>query len=171
MNWPSRLRFFVWLALVALGLQVWIRASLEPPALPEQAPDFALVGLDGQPLALADLRGQPALLNFWATWCAPCRDEAPALARFQATHPQVQLVGLALDGSDDALRATADAWGMTWPVARIDAETRDAYQIDAVPMTVLVGPGGEVVEVWMGAVTEAALEVGLRAVGGGDFGD
>lgn len=59
--------------------------------------DFSLPDLDGQPQTLTQYRGRPVLINFWATWCGPCREEMPALAKAQHEHPGVQFIGIALD--------------------------------------------------------------------------
>jgi thiol-disulfide isomerase/thioredoxin len=130
------------LGFVALFLFVgWLRA----PELPDAAPAFSLPSLAGPRVALADLRGKTVVLNFWATWCAPCKVELPTLVSFAAEHPEVPVLFVAVDGTPEALAAFAAEHGM--PPDRVlvaDAATRAAYGVGTLPTTVVVGPEGEV---------------------------
>lgn len=141
------------LALLAMQTVGWLRA----PELPEQAPDFALRDLDGQTVSLADFRGQTVVVNFWATWCGPCRIEAPALARFAASHPDIPVLGLATDGPAAKVRATAQRIGADYPILLADRATADAYQVTTLPTTVVVGPDGEVRGVHVGLLTDPQI--------------
>lgn len=141
------------LALLAMQAVGWLRA----PELPEQAPDFALRDLDGQTVSLADFRGQTVVVNFWATWCGPCRIEAPALARFAASHPDIPVLGLATDGPAAKVRATAQRIGADYPILLADRATADAYQVTTLPTTVVVGPDGEVRGVHVGLLTDPQI--------------
>ncbi|MDP2313117.1 MAG: TlpA disulfide reductase family protein [Pseudomonadota bacterium] len=128
-------------AVVALWVGVgWLRA----PTLPRAAPDFALADLDGGRHTLAELRGQTVVLNFWATWCGPCRMEVPGLSAFARAHPDIPVLGIAVDGEPDALRKAAEDLGIDYLVLRADAETRKAYGVSTLPTTVIVGPDGMV---------------------------
>ncbi len=75
------------------------------PAIPERLPDFTLADRDGKPRKLSEWSGRPLMVNFWATWCAPCRREIPLLNRTQAASvlPKLQIVGVAIDFRDDVL--------------------------------------------------------------------
>ena len=81
-------RLASWVAVAALALAVYNltvdREGVQGVAEDRRAPAFDVVGLDGEMLSLRDLRGRPVFINFWATWCAPCRREMPALDRLQA---------------------------------------------------------------------------------------
>ncbi len=89
-----------WLLLAWLGV-----ASAEPEMIPEvqtemlgrTAPDFQALDGKGAPFSLANTRGQPVVLSFWASWCSPCRKELPALAAFQKQHPEVLVLAVNVD--------------------------------------------------------------------------
>jgi thiol-disulfide isomerase/thioredoxin len=143
------------LVAVALVMQVvgWLRA----PALPDEAPGFALPDLDGRQVRLADLRGRPVLLNFWATWCGPCRLEAPAFSRFAATNEDFAVLGIAADGPAPRLRRARDELGITYTVLQGDAATLRAYNVGSFPTTVLVGPDGRVAGAHVGLMLDPQI--------------
>lgn len=126
-------------ALLWLGLG-WFRA----PELPEAAPGFDLAVLDGGRLTLAELRGKTVVLNFWATWCGPCRMEVPGLTAFAESNPDIPVLGIAVDGTPEALRAAAKELGIGYPVLLSDAATRAAYGVNTLPTTIIVSPEGTV---------------------------
>ncbi|TNE90434.1 MAG: TlpA family protein disulfide reductase [Deltaproteobacteria bacterium] len=146
---PSpRHRALAWAKEIALTLIVgvvlilgmsWLRA----PSL-DHAPDFTLLDLHGEPVNLADYRGQTVVVNFWATWCGPCRMEAPSFSAFAEAHPDVPVLGVVADGPPAKVRATAKDIGITYPVLLGDRETLAAYEVSAFPTTVVVNPDGSV---------------------------
>ncbi len=91
------------------SLAVGDMAKLEVSAKPTRAPDTAITGPDGRPLRLADLRGKVLVVNFWATWCAPCVAEMPTLAKLQARYKDrpLQVVAVSLDRPEDEPDAKA----------------------------------------------------------------
>ena len=117
---------------------------MRAPNLPDRAPPFELVGLDGASVRLADFRGRTVVLNFWATWCGPCRLEAPTFAAFARAHPEITVLGVVADGPAAKVRAAARELGITYPVVLGDAATFGAYGVTTYPTTVVVGPDGEV---------------------------
>lgn len=123
-----------------MGLAGYLRA----PDLPEAAPDFELQDLDGNPVRLSDFEGQTVVLNFWATWCGPCRAEAPSFSAFAEAHPDVPVLGLVADGPPNKVRAVADDLGIRYRVISADPETLRAYGVSIFPTTVVVNPDGSV---------------------------
>lgn len=122
-----------------------------------EAPDYAAQTLDGRPGALAQLRGRPVLLNVWATWCGPCRQEVPALeALHRAYGPRgLQVVGVSIDqgGQEGEIRdfmrefeATYDVW------LDPDGEVTTTFSTIGVPNTFLIDADGKVLWKHMGAV-------------------
>lgn len=118
------------------------------------APDFALPGDDGQTVRLSDFRGRPVLLNFWATWCGPCRVEMPA---FQQVHEAGgDLAILAVDYGQTAgdVAAYRAEMGVTFPLLVDETmEVGDAFGVAQIPSTFLIGPDGRILDVHYGPLT------------------
>ncbi|HYM91833.1 MAG TPA: TlpA disulfide reductase family protein [bacterium] len=118
------------------------------PPVGRPAPDFSLALLNGGTLAFHSLKGKPVLLNFWASWCAPCREETPLLVRLHKVYgPRgVEFVGIdAEDQPADARRFIAE-YHVDYAVAHADDERLiDAFEIPGLPTTVLIGADGIVV--------------------------
>jgi peroxiredoxin len=128
------------------------------------APALVLPTLDGDRLDLAALRGRPVVLNFFATWCAPCRAEMGELRSFQAGHPDVTVVGVALDSGDAAqVRAFAARHGVNFKVALADETTAGRFGVSQLPTTYLVHPDGRIGRSFVGAIGARTL---VRATAG-----
>ena len=128
-----------------------------------QAHDFALADLDGNPVRLADLRGRPVLVNFWASWCVPCREEAPHLARFdREMKERARLVGVDFqDAKDDAL-AFVREFGWRFPNVRDpQGELASRYGLAGLPTTYVIDADGRIAKALSGAQTFEGL---VRAV-------
>ncbi len=111
------------------------------------APAYRAVSADGDSVSLAALRGKPVLLNVWATWCRPCRDEIPELQRLYERYRDrgLELVGVSVDaaGQDGAVGAFARQYGMTYAVWRDPDEiVSAAFLVIGVPATFLIDRGG-----------------------------
>ncbi len=113
----------------------------------QAAPDFALKSASGENLRLSEYRGDVVMINFWATWCGPCRQEMPLLDQLHSRYSRVgfQLLGVNID--DDSRRALdmVAELGVTFPIL-FDAEKRvsQLYQVAAMPVTILVDREGTV---------------------------
>jgi peroxiredoxin len=133
-----------------------LAAALLLPVLPAQAdlrgrpaPDFALRSLDGENRRLSELRGEVVLINFWATWCGPCRQEMPLLDEIYRQYKPLGFTvwGVNIDGGGDGGRGAdmARNLGLSFPVLFDDAKAvSKLYDIDTMPMTLLVGRDGTV---------------------------
>lgn len=168
-------------ALLALGV-VLARAVMQSTAtrafpsevasgaLP-QAPDFTLRNLDGSgTTSLAALRGQVVVLNFWASWCDPCKDEAPILQDFWLTVAQPQgvaMVGIDTQDLSDDARAFAKTYGLTYPLVHdAGGEVGRAYGVGAFPETFVLDAQGRAVAWFPGEVTAKALREAVAKAGG-----
>jgi cytochrome c biogenesis protein CcmG, thiol:disulfide interchange protein DsbE len=140
LEWGRNLALTAGLFAAMFLANAWIRA----PDLPEVAPPFTLRDLDGRQVSLADFRGRTVVLNFWATWCGPCRAEAPTFSSFAEDHPEVTVLGIVADGPPAKVRGTATSIGMTFPILMGDPETLAAYDVGLFPTTVVVAPDGSV---------------------------
>src|ERR1700676_3830745 len=134
---------------------------------PDAAPEFKLDGIDGRPLSLASVRGKVILLNFWATWCGPCRAEIPDLIALQQKYKdQLQIIGLTVDEDDAAVvkQVVAES-GINYPVAISPPEVRMEYGgIAALPTSFVLDTQGRVVQKHEGLRNPALYETEIRAL-------
>ena len=174
-NWERKTTWRVLMALLlALGI-AWIAASRVPaeqvmlrsqrPPSPQAgfaAPDFTLETLGGQSLRLADLRGQVVLINFWATWCPPCRAEMPAIQQVYQRHREHGFTVLAVDiqEGDTQVADFVDDMGLTFPILMDREGSVSAnYQVKALPSTFFVDREGVIQNVTLGGpMAEAFIE-------------
>ena len=131
----------------------------EAPAVGYPAPDFTALTLDGGTLRLRDLRGRPVLLNFWATWCEPCRVEMPALQRVhEAYGDRVAIVGVNLQEPADVVRTFVEGYGYTWTfVLDPDFSIADRYRIRPIPTSVFIDADGVIRHIEYGALSESTI--------------
>jgi thiol-disulfide isomerase/thioredoxin len=134
---------------------------------PDPAPEFKLTTLDGQPLSLASSRGKVILLNFWATWCGPCRAEIPDLVQLQTTYKDnLQVIGLVVDADDEAdVKKFAAQFSINYPLAIASDDIRIQYGgIGALPTSFLVDQQGRVVQKHEGLRNPLLYEAEIRAL-------
>ena len=134
--------------LAGLALTVLATSSLEASDLAgKPAPDFALKSSTGANLRLSEYRGDVVMINFWATWCGPCRQEMPLLDQLYSRYQRVGFSLLGVNIDDDSSRAMdmIHELGVSFPVL-FDArkEVSKLYDVDAMPVTVLVDREGNV---------------------------
>jgi cytochrome c biogenesis protein CcmG/thiol:disulfide interchange protein DsbE len=117
-------------------------------------------------VTLATLRGQPVLVNFWASWCDPCRKEAPELERLnRSLHGSAHLVGVDYTDQEDAARAFIRQYSWTFPVlSDPDGVYGARYGFSGLPATVVLDSRGRVVQTLRGPQTEADFRRALEAV-------
>ncbi len=131
------------------------------------APDFRLADLDGKPHRLENYRGKVVLLDFWASWCAPCRKELPSIEKFHREYRDKGLVILAINTeTHDVARAFVKKYGYTFPVVR-DAEgtVLDDYAVSSIPVTIVIDRTGRIVAHFVGFGGEEELVSALRSAG------
>lgn len=130
------------------------------------APDFTLMDLNGKVVRLSDLRGKPVVVNFWATWCPPCREEIPAFIELQRKYgPEgLTIVGVAMDDSGAATVADfVKKNGINYAVAMPTADVVQRYGgVDALPTTFYIGRDGRVVQTVTGLISPRAMEENVR---------
>ncbi len=147
-------------AAVLVGVGLLQRRASGPvdPGAP-----FELPTPDGDTLRLADHRGSTVVLNFWASWCGPCRAEIPDFARFHKDYPEVVMIGVAVDSGGPAeVGAAAKKMGITWPVALADAGVVGAYGVQVLPQTVVLGPDLQARHSHVGKMSYADLAAAVR---------
>jgi cytochrome c biogenesis protein CcmG/thiol:disulfide interchange protein DsbE len=134
---------------------------------PDAAPEFKLDGLDGRPLSLGAARGKVVLLNFWATWCGPCRAEIPDLIILQRKYrDQLQIIGLTVDDDDvSMIKQVVAETHINYPVAMSSPEVRVQYGgVAALPTSFVLDAQGRVVQKHEGLRNPALYETEIRAL-------
>lgn len=141
------------------------RSAVKPESQRRKAPDFALRDADGKLVRLSDYRGQVVLLNFWATWCGPCRLEIPWLMEFQREHKHRGLVvlGIAMDEDGwDVVKPFIERLGVNYRILMGDDTVAQLYGgIDSLPTTFLIDRQGRVASVHIGLTSKRSYERAL----------
>ncbi len=155
--------------MLYVGFHMARRPGSEAPAILSRstpAPDFTLEALDGKNLRLSDFRGKAVLLNFWATWCAPCKIEMPWFVDLQKEYgPQgLQIVGVAMDDSSkEDIAKFAKDMGVNYPVLLGKEAVGDAYGgVPALPESFFIGRDGKIVDKIIGLKGKADIEDSIK---------
>lgn len=138
------------------------------PKVDFQAPDFSLSALDGRPVSLSDWRGQVVLINFWATWCDPCRTEMPEIQAAYQAYRNRNFVVLPINVKEDeqAVAQFAEAFHLTMPVLLDhDGSTARRYRVRGLPTSFLVDPEGVIRAIKVGEMSRAYIDSQLAALG------
>jgi cytochrome c biogenesis protein CcmG/thiol:disulfide interchange protein DsbE len=146
------------LAVAVIGIALARRNQSQPTSGP--APDFTLTTFDGNQFRLFDQRDKVVILNFWASWCLPCRTEAPVLQAVWERYRDrgVVVVGIAYLDSDSDSRAFIEEFGLTYPNGPdLRTELSQAYRVQGVPETFIVDQRGNIAHFIYGAVSETQL--------------
>ena len=158
------------LLVVALGFGLLRgNGAVEGPLVGKPAPDFTLETLNGGHLSLASLKGRPVVLNFWASWCVPCREEAPQLRDLSEKQSQGGLAVVGVVFSDKnlgAVKSFVQEYALAYPSLldpRLD--TSIAYGVSGVPETFFIDKAGVVRGYDQGGLTKERLTAGLGKIG------
>jgi len=161
-------------AMIALMLWVGLRSArhrANPVAAQTEggpAPDFALASLEGKTVRLSDYRGKAVLLNFWATWCPPCKIEMPWFVELQKQYGPagLQILGVAMDdGSPKEIAAFAKEMGVNYPVLIGKEAVGDAYGgIPYLPVSFFIDRNGKVVDKVLGLKGRGDIEGDVKKI-------
>lgn len=136
---------------------------------PAAVPDFTVQAIDGRTVSSADLRGHVTLVNFWATWCAPCRTEIPDLIALQVKYrDHLQIIGMSEDeGSLDAVKRFVEEYKINYPVVMSTPELQRAFPgVSALPTSFVLDREARVVQKHVGLLSAATTEHETRALAG-----
>lgn len=156
-------------AVVAIGVFAATRdrgtapVTATPSDQRETAPAFTLPGLDGGRVSLREYAGRPVVVNFWASYCLPCREEMPLLARFARDNPQLRVLGVAVNDNPQDSRAFARDTGVEFDLAiDRDASVLGSFGGTGLPLTVLIDARGRVVTTHIGTIDAETLAAMAR---------
>lgn len=151
---PLRWLKYVLPFLIAILIQYPMGCKREAPKEKRPlAPDFTLASVDGRTITLSQLKGKVVLLDFWATWCAPCRLAIPHLNDLYKAYRErgLEIIGLSLDkGSPDRVRRFAVNMGIEYPIIMADEDVVKNYGISPIPTTYLIDRRGYISNKWVG---------------------
>jgi len=141
--------------------------SEAPTMRGKTAPGFTLVALDGKKVSLSDFKGRPVLVNFWATWCGPCKVEMPWFEEFHKQYAAqgFEILGLAddVDAGKDAIAKVAQKTGVTYPILLTDGKVQTAYGgLDYLPMSFYIDRRGVIVEETAGLGGKDEIEAHIK---------
>lgn len=131
----------------------------------ELAPDFEWIAPDGTRVSLASLK-KPVVLNFWATWCEPCKREMPLLDQTAAANPEIAFLAADLGEDGEKIRAFFDRFGIARiePVLDVDLATARRYGVASVPSTFFIDAGGTIRDLSIGQMDEEKVARGLDRI-------
>lgn len=140
---------------------------LESPAVDSLAPDFELYNLDGDTVKLSDLKGKIVLINFWATWCVPCKVEMPLFEeRYQLAGTDFEILAVNFDEPEVEVRKFVDELGLSFPIL-LDpgGEIQNLYRVRGYPTTFVVGEDGIIQYHHIGLLTKDQLDQYMTQLG------
>jgi thiol-disulfide isomerase/thioredoxin len=164
----SRVQWNLLIVVVLVAGAAWTIASRAPGALATRerarraTPDISLPTLDGGMFRLSQQSGKPVIVNFWATWCPPCRAELPAFEEVYKNHrgEGLVIVGVDIVEPQDVVTKFVSDMGLTFPIALdSDGEALALYRVQGLPMTLFIGRDGTIRDMTVGGpLTKAAIE-------------
>lgn len=163
-NFHLKTFLFAWLAFAQIA-----HASEEPLKVGKVPPDFTLKSSAGNNLRLSEFIGQVVLINFWATWCSPCRKELPLLNELHERYNRAGfvLIGINIDQDLNKARELANSLGIKFPILfDPENEVSKSYGLSAMPTTIIIDRSGKTARVFLGYQPgyEKTYEAGIRAL-------
>lgn len=170
-SWAAIILLFV-LAVLMFARGMHGVAAVNAPdrtgsvAVGSRLPDVRITALDGRASSLRAYAGHPLWLNFFATWCVPCKAELPEIERRYQTDKPAGLVVLGLDQQESAfaVRDFTRQFGVTYPVAIDDGPAAVAFQVRTIPLSVFVDAGGTVRAIHIGQMQPTDMDAALRSI-------
>lgn len=133
----------------------------------QMAPDFEMQYPDGRKVKLSDLKGQPVIVNFWATWCAPCEAELPEFVQAYERHKAdgLEIIGINAQETGEDANTFVEKYGLSYPVT-LDSrgEVMDLYAVRGLPTTLFIDAEGRVAARWAGILTKPLIEEYLAEI-------
>ncbi|GEK30713.1 MAG: thiol-disulfide oxidoreductase ResA [Kurthia sp.] len=156
--------------VAAIAYTVYVTATKDPNKVikaGDSAPNFVLTDLDGKKHQLSDYKGQGVLLNFWGTWCPPCKEEMPALNNAYAKYKDqnVQVISINIAQSNFEVQNFVDEYKLNFPMT-IDRSksVMRAYNVDQLPATFLINKEGKITEIITHGITETQFEQYMESI-------
>jgi len=160
LNNRSKSVIFILISAILIGLLVYqIMSRSKENAAADGIINFKLVSVDGKEYSLSDFRGKKVLLNFFATWCPPCRAEIPDFERFHRENKDVVLIGINIQEDKATVEEFLSSMGVTYPVLLDrDGKVSAQFGIEGIPTTFLIDENGKIVAKNVGMMTYEQLK-------------
>ncbi|NPA41658.1 MAG: TlpA family protein disulfide reductase [Aquificae bacterium] len=151
------------LVALLLYMALFTNSQQAPPGLGKgkPAPDFKLKTLDGKEVSLSDYRGKVVLINFWATWCPPCREEMPLFESVYRKYKDkgFEILAISTDASIDPVRKFVREFKLSFPILYDDKNVVNLYSVQGLPTSFLIDREGKIVKVRLGKYKEIERDV------------
>ena len=138
--------------------------AVRPVANRLPMPDFTMPDLEGGTWRLSEHKGRVVLVNFWASWCPPCREEIPGLMRLANSRSKLDIAGIAMDHGEQIIRQFVRAAQMNYPVLLPSAASLLTETIEGLPTTFLVDKNGRIARQYVGAYSEKIMRADVDQV-------
>lgn len=165
--WVRRIIFLV--LIIALGFAIYQATSKQTkkPQVGEEAPDFKLTTLDGKEVQLSEMRGKAVMLNFWGTWCPPCRTEMPAMQKIYEKYKSkgFEILAVNIAETDIAVSNFAHQYKLTFPIPMDrNKEVVRLYKIGPLPSSIFIDAQGKITQVIEGPLDTSQLELYVNQI-------